>query len=260
MLLVYDRVLGSRSEETLLALTLLIVFLFITMGALDVARGRIMARIGARIQNRLERRVYDASLRRAAIDPNNSNAQTGLRDLEAVQRMLASPGLMAIFDLPWTPIFLAGILVFHVSLGALALAGGAILVTLALLNQRMSRRPMLKSIETSQRAEIQGDHLRNEAEMLQALGMRGASFNRWKATRDEALAQQVAANDISGSFSSITKTFRLLLQSAMLGLGAYLVLQNQMTAGAMIAGSILMGRALAPIEMAIGQWPWSSAA
>lgn len=150
MLLVYDRVLGSRSEETLLALTLLIVFLFITMGALDVARGRIMARIGARIQNRLERRVYDASLRRAAIDPNNSNAQTGLRDLEAVQRMLASPGLMAIFDLPWTPIFLAGILVFHVSLGALALAGGAILVTLALLNQRMSRRPMLKSIETSQ--------------------------------------------------------------------------------------------------------------
>lgn len=255
MLLVYDRVLGSRSEATLLALTLLIVFLFIIMGALDVARGRIMARIGARFQNRLERRVYDASLRRAAIDPNNSNAQTGLRDLEAVQRMLASPGLMAIFDLPWTPIFLAGILVFHVSLGVLALAGGAILVALALLNQRMSRRPMLKSIETSQRAEILGDHLRNEAEMLQALGMRGASFSRWKTTRDEALEQQVAANDISGSFSSITKTFRLLLQSAMLGLGAYLVLQNQMTAGAMIAGSILMGRALAPIEMAIGQWP-----
>ncbi len=255
MLLVYDRVLGSRSEETLLALTLLIVFLFIIMGALDVARGRIMARIGARFQNRLERRVYDASLRRAAIDPNNSNAQTGLRDLEAVQRMLASPGLMAIFDLPWTPIFLAGILVFHVSLGVLALAGGAILVALALLNQRMSRRPMLKSIETSQRAEIQGDHLRNEAEMLQALGMRGASFNRWKATRDEALAQQVDSSDMSCIFSSITKTFRLLLQSAMLGLGAYLVLQNQMTAGAMIAGSILMGRALAPIEMAIGQWP-----
>jgi ATP-binding cassette subfamily C protein len=255
MLLVYDRVLGSRSEATLLALTLLIVFLFIIMGALDVSRGRIMARIGARFQNRLERRVYEASLRRAALDPNSSNAQTGLRDLEAVQRMLASPGLMAMFDLPWTPIFLAGILIFHYSLGLLALGGGAILVALALINQRMSRRPMLKSIETSQKAEILGDHLRNEAEMLQALGMRGASFKRWKATRDEALAQQVGANDISGSFSSITKTFRLLLQSAMLGLGAYLVLQNQLTAGAMIAGSILMGRALAPIEMAIGQWP-----
>ncbi|MCI5040801.1 MAG: type I secretion system permease/ATPase [Donghicola eburneus] len=255
MLLVYDRVLGSRSEATLLALTLLIVFLFIIMGALDVSRGRIMARIGARFQNRLERRVYEASLRRAALDPNSSNAQTGLRDLEAVQRMLASPGLMAMFDLPWTPIFLAGILIFHYSLGLLALGGGAVLVALALINQRMSRRPMLKSIETSQKAEILGDHLRNEAEMLQALGMRGASFKRWKATRDEALAQQVGANDISGSFSSITKTFRLLLQSAMLGLGAYLVLQNQLTAGAMIAGSILMGRALAPIEMAIGQWP-----
>lgn len=255
MLLVYDRVLGSRSEATLLALTLLVVFLFVMMGVLDVARGRIMARIGARFQNRLERRVYDASLRRAALDPNASNAQTGLRDLESVQRMLASPGLMAIFDLPWTPFFLASIMVFHFSLGVLALAGGAVLVVLALANQRMARRPLLKSMETSQRAELMGDQLRNEAEMLQALGMRTASFNRWKKTRDEALEQQVAANDISGTFSTTTKTFRLLLQSAMLGLGAYLVLLGHMTGGAMIAGSILMGRALAPIEMAIGQWP-----
>ncbi|NVO22343.1 type I secretion system permease/ATPase [Donghicola sp. C2-DW-16] len=255
MLLVYDRVLGSRSEATLLALTLLVVFLFVMMGVLDVVRGRIMARIGAKFQNRLERRVYDASLRRAALDPNASNAQTGLRDLESVQRMLASPGLMAIFDLPWTPFFLASIMVFHFSLGVLALGGGAILVVLALTNQQMARRPLLKSMETSQRAELMGDQLRNEAEMLQALGMRGSSFNRWIKTRSEALEQSVAANDISGTFSSATKTFRLLLQSAMLGLGAYLVLLGHMTGGSMIAGSILMGRALAPIEMAIGQWP-----
>ncbi len=255
MLLVYDRVLGSRSEATLLALTLLLVFLFVVMGLLDLARGRIMARVGANLQASLEHRVYDASLRRAAIEPNAVNAQTGLRDLESVQRMLASPGLIALFDIPWTPFFLGGILLFHPYLGILALVGGAILIAVALINQRVSRRPLVRSAEASQRADMLGDQLRNEAETLQSLGMRGASFRRWKARRDDALEMQLASGDLSGGFSSVTKTFRMLLQSLMLGLGAWLVLQNELTGGAMIAGSILMGRALAPIEAAIGQWP-----
>ena len=255
MLLVYDRVLGSRSEATLLALTLLLVFLFVVMGLLDLARSRIMARVGANLQAGLEHRVYDASLRQAAIEPNAINAQTGLRDLESIQRMLASPGLIALFDIPWTPFFLGGILLFHPYLGILALVGGAILITVALINQRVSRRPLVRSAEASQRADMLGDQLRNEAETLQSLGMRGASFRRWKARRDDALEMQLASGDLSGGFSSVTKTFRMLLQSLMLGLGAWLVLQNELTGGAMIAGSILMGRALAPIEAAIGQWP-----
>mgnify|MGYP000055959251 CR=1 FL=1 len=255
MMLVYDKVLGSRSEATLVALTLLMSFLFLVMGALDLSRGRIMARIGASFQQKLERRVYYASLRGAATNPNCRTSQAALSDLEAVQKMLASPGLMALFDLPWVPVFLLGIFIFQPALGILALAGGGILIVLALVNQKVSRTPAVSALQAVQRADRLGSQLRDEAEMLQSLGMRGASYIRWRAKREEALALQVSSGDIAGSFSSVTKTFRVFLQSAMLGLGAYLVLQGQMSAGAMIAGSVMMGRALAPLELAIGQWP-----
>ena len=253
MLQVYDRVLGSRSEATLVALSLLVVFLYGIMGILDHTRGRIMARVGARFQAALDQRVFDAMIRRSAVAQDPA-AQTGLADLEAVQRLIASPVLMAAFDLPWTPVFLAGIMLFHPWLGFLALGGGALLVLITFLNQIFSRRPMMQANMTSHRASLMSEEIRNEAEMIQSMGMRGAAFRRWKVARDTSLQQTVVANDVSGSFSSMTKTLRLFLQSAMLGLGAYLVLQNEMTGGAMIAGSILMGRALAPIEMAIGQW------
>ncbi|WP_373310474.1 type I secretion system permease/ATPase [Seohaeicola zhoushanensis] len=253
MLQVYDRVLGSRSEATLVALSLLVVFLYGIMGILDHTRGRIMARAGARFQAALDKRVFDAMIRRSAV-AQDPVAQTGLADLESVQRLIGSPVLMAAFDLPWTPIFLAGIMLFHPWLGFLALGGGATLVLITLLNQLFSRTPMLQANVTSHKASLMSDEIRNEAEMIQSMGMRGAAFRRWKVARDTSLGQTVLANDVSGSFSSMTKTLRLFLQSAMLGLGAYLVLQEEMTAGAMIAGSILMGRALAPIEMAIGQW------
>lgn len=253
MLQVYDRVLGSRSEATLVALSLLVVFLYGIMGILDHTRGRIMARVGARFQAALDQRVFDAMIRRSAVAQDPA-AQTGLADLESVQRLIASPVLMAAFDLPWTPVFLAGIMLFHPWLGFLALGGGALLILITVLNQIFSRRPMLQANMTSHRASLMSEEIRNEAEMIQSMGMRGAAFRRWKVARDTSLQQSVVANDVSGSFSSMTKTLRLFLQSAMLGLGAYLVLQNEMTGGAMIAGSILMGRALAPIEMAIGQW------
>ncbi|MFD3188703.1 type I secretion system permease/ATPase [Sedimentitalea sp. HM32M-2] len=253
MLQVYDRVLGSRSEETLVALSLLVAFLYGIMGLLDYSRGRIMARVGARFQAALDRRVFDAMVRRSAVAPDAS-AQTGLADLESVQRLIASPVLMAAFDLPWTPVFLAGIALFHPWLGLLALAGGAVLVLITFLNQMFSRRPQMQAGYASHRAGLLSDEIRTEAEMVQSMGMRDAAFARWKQARDASLTESINANDVGGTFSSLTKTLRLFLQSAMLGLGAYLVLQNQVTAGAMIAASILLGRALAPIEMAIGQW------
>ena len=253
MLQVYDRVLGSRSEATLIALSLLVVFLYGVMGILDHTRGRIMARAGARFQADLDGRVFDAMVRRSAVAQDPA-AQTGLADLESVQRLIGSPVLMAAFDLPWTPVFLAGIMLFHPWLGFLAIGGGAVLVLITFLNQMFSRNPTLQANVTSHKASLMSEEIRNESEMIQAMGMRGAAFRRWKVARDNSLGQTVLANDVSGSFSSMTKTLRLFLQSAMLGLGAYLVLKGQMTAGAMIAGSILMGRALAPIEMAIGQW------
>ncbi|SNR49109.1 type I secretion system permease/ATPase [Puniceibacterium sediminis] len=253
MLQVYDRVLGSGSVATLIALSLIVVFLYGMMGLLDYVRGRVMGRVAARFQSRLDLRVFDAVVRRAAIKPDEL-AATGLRDLESVQRLMASPVLLALFDLPWTPFFLFGIMLFHPWLGYLAIVGGATLIVITIINQFVTRNPTLKSNTATFQAEKISDQIRGESEMVQAMGMRGDAFRRWQSSRDASLKGQIASADLLGTFSTLTKTLRMLLQSAMLGLGAYLVLQNEMTGGAMIAGSILMGRALAPIEMAIGQW------
>lgn len=253
MLQVYDRVLGSRSVETLIALSVLVLFLYGIMGLLDYARGRIMGRVAARFQARLDRRVFDAVIRKAALSPDE-HTMTGLRDLEAVQRLMASPVLMAIFDMPWTPIFLAGIWLFHPWLGALALLGGGILIVVTVINQWVTRRPAAKANMATAAAENVSNQIRNESEMVQAMGMRDAAFARWQVARDESLRAQIDSADLGGTFTTTTKTFRLFLQSAMLGVGAYLVLRNELTPGAMIAGSILLGRALAPIELAVGQW------
>lgn len=253
MLQVYDRVLGSRSEATLIALSLLVVFLYGIMGLMEYVRGRVMGRVGARFQSRLDRRVFDAVIRKSAIAPD-VNTQTALSDLESVQRLMVSPVLMAFFDLPWTPLFFIGIFIFHPWLGYLALCGGALLIIITLANQWLSKLPVQRANASGHQANMMSDQIRNEADMVQSMGMRGAAFDRWQTKRDTALTQQISAADIGGSFQSATKTLRLFLQSAMLGLGAYLVLQGQLTPGAMIAGSILLGRALAPIEMLLGQW------
>lgn len=253
MLQVYDRVLSSRSIETLIALSVLVLFLYTMMGLLDYARGRIMGRVGARFQARLDRRVFDAVIRKSAVQPD-ANTATGLRDLEAIQRLMTSPVLLAIFDMPWAPFFLAAIWVFHPWLGILALAGGALLVIVTLINQVVTRRPTGQANNASVQAEAISEQLRTESEMIQAMGMRDAAFDRWQTMRGRALSTAIEAADLGGTFTTTTKTLRLLLQSAMLGLGAWLVLRGELTPGAMIAGSILMGRALAPIEQAIGQW------
>jgi len=250
MLNVYDRVLGSRSVETLVALSVLVGFLYLMMALLDYARGRVMSRAGARFQSALDRRVFMATLDARA----PQEAATGQRDLENVQRLITSPVLMALFDLPWTPIFLLGIFIFHPLLGYLAIAGGGLLILLALANQVTTRAPLAEANAAAHRTEALGQSLRGEAEMVQSLGMRQASFDRWDRLRGQTLAASIRAGDHGGTFSAMTRAFRLFLQSAMLGLGAYLVLQDQLTAGAMIAGSILLGRALAPVEILINRW------
>ncbi len=255
MLQVYDRVLGSRSVETLLALSLLVTFLYLMMGLLDYARGRILARAGARFQTLLDQRVFGAVLRQAGLASGELGPNTGLRDLEAVQRLLSSPALLAVFDVPWTPVFLLAIFLFHPWLGYLAVGGGGLLIFMTFLNQWTTKRIVSEANLATSQADLFADSIRNEAELVQSLGMRGAAYRRWLSLRQKSLARTISSSDRTGSFSSLTKTMRLFLQSAMLGLGAYLVLQGQMTAGAMIAGSILLGRALSPVEQAIGQWP-----
>jgi ATP-binding cassette subfamily C protein len=254
MLQVYDRVLGSRSEETLFALFVLVVFLFLMMGLLDLARGRVMARVATRFQAQLDARVFRAALARATALPGDAMAASGLRDLDAVQRLIGSPVLMAVFDIPWAPFFLLAVFMFHPWLGLLALAGGGVLVVVTLLNQTTTRHAVSAANAANVQAERLSDQLRDEADLVQSMGMRGASFRRWQKARTGAQETAVAAGDASGLFSIFSKTFRLFLQSAMLALGAWLVLRGELTPGAMIASSILMGRALAPVEQAIGGW------
>ncbi len=255
MLQVYDRVLGSRSEATLVGLFVLMGFLFLMMGILDYARGRIMARVGARFQSRLDRRVFAAMVRKAAIAPEKEAAATNnLRDLESVQRFLTSPVLLALFDMPWTPVFLIGIALFHPWLGMLAVGGGLLLVIVAIVNQVTTVGPVMQANQATVRAERMAEQIRVEAELVRSLGMQDSTFSRWQKLRAMSLIQTITAADRSGGFTATSKTFRMFLQSTMLALGAYLVLQQQMTPGGMIAASILMGRALAPIDMALGQW------
>ncbi len=254
MLNVYDRVLGSRSLETLIALTVLVAFLYGCMGILDFVRGRVMGRVGARFQARLDRRVFAAVLKATTLNRAPREAATGLRDLEAVQRLITSPALMALFDLPWAPLFFLGIFVFHPLMGVLALVGAFVLILVALANQASTRGPLERANATSFASESLGAQIRGESEMVHSLGMRGAAFDRWQMARGASLDATISAADAAGTFTSMTKAFRLFLQSAMLGLGAYLVLRGELTPGAMIAGSILLGRGLAPIEMIVGQW------
>ena len=254
MLQIYDRVLGSGSESTLVALSVLVILLFLAMGILEYARGKVMAIVGAQFQERLDRRVFEAAIRRSAVAPNDPMAITAQRDLESIRTFLGSPVLLALMDLPWTPFFLAAIFIFHSMLGWLSIAGGAVLVFVTVLHQVLSKGLQKEAGSAAVASERLTDQLKAESETLQALGMSEAGYDRWQTARRNALAKGISAAGLTGGFGSLTKTFRLFLQSAMLGLGAWLVLQGELSAGAMIAGSILMGRALAPIEMAVGQW------
>lgn len=254
MLQVYDRVLGSRSEETLLALVILVIFLFAVMGLLDVARGRVMARLSARFQALLEARVFRAAIARAAAQPGDPAATFGLRDLESIRQLLSSPVFLAIFDLPWAPFFLLAVFIFHPWLGYMAVGGAAVLIVVTWANQATTRRGVLAAQASLQRADRLADQLRDEADLIQSLGMRGAGFARWLSARSDAIRDTMASGDATGAYSTFTRTFRLFLQSAMLALGALLVLKGELTPGAMVASSILMGRALAPVEQAIGGW------
>tara|TARA_R110002049_G_scaffold212463_1_gene383627 strand:- start:74 stop:1813 length:1740 start_codon:yes stop_codon:yes gene_type:complete len=254
MLQIYDRVLGSRSEATLAALFALVAALFIIMGLLEHARGRIAGRIGASFQARLDARVFAAELDPGQQARNAGRPATGLADLEAMQRFLASPILLALFDMPWTPLFLAVIWMFHPLLFALALGGGLLLVALTLLSQMAARSPGQSATRHARQADLTAETLRVHAETVRGLGMGEAALQRWQIDRQAGLNAQLGGADAAGSYASMAKVIRFFLQSAMLGLGAWLVLQDELTGGAMIAGSILLGRALAPVEVIIGQW------
>ncbi|TYB89837.1 type I secretion system permease/ATPase [Oceaniovalibus sp. ACAM 378] len=257
MLQTYDRVLGARSESTLVALFAVVAFLYLIMGIVDWARGRLLTRMGAGFQARLERRVFEAMIKKASTDPqpdDNSTMGHQLRDLDALQRFYASSVFSALFDAPWAPIFLFGMILFHPWLGGLAIFGGGVLILSAVLNQVFTKTSSVKAATAGYKSERYSDQLQNEAETIRSLGMQTHAFEKWSKTRQSAAHQSTRAADMGGSFSAVSKTFRQFLQSAMLGLGAYLVLRGELTPGVMIAASILLSRALAPVEMVVNQW------
>ncbi len=254
MLQIYDRVLSSRSEATLVALLVLVTGLFAMMGLLEFIRGRVLARAGARFQSLLDSRVMVAVLRRSVQPAERAKPNTAARDLEAVRQLLAGPAPFALFDMPWAPIFIAVIFLFHPVLGWISVFGAMILVVLTLMNQLRSREPSAESQRATSEAENLGEALRQNAEAVQGLGMRGVGLGRWLKLRQEALSRQVVASDRTAGYTSSSKALRFYLQSVMLAAGAWLVLQQQLSAGMMIAASIMLGRALAPVEQAIGQW------
>lgn len=252
MLQVYDRVLGSRSEETLVALLILVLGLYALMWLLDFARSRLLARYGARFQSSLDDRIFAAQLSRDNTRPEAASAH---RDLEAVQGFYASPALTSLMDAPFTPLFIGVIFVFHAWLGWFALGGGLILVGITLLNQVLTSKRIAEAQKTSDVANRFGENARLASELIRSQGMVAPVTERWMAHRITALQENMTAVDWTGAFSTFTKSFRLALQSLVLALGAWLVLLNELSPGAMIAGSILLGRALAPIEQIIARWP-----
>jgi ATP-binding cassette, subfamily C, bacterial exporter for protease/lipase len=253
MLQVYDRVLGSRNETTLIVLTVLIVGAFAFMAALETLRGWILVRVGAKLDAQLSKRVYTASFERNLIKPGSNTSQP-MQDLNTLRQTLTGGALLAIFDLPWVPIYLFVIFAFSVPLGFFSLGGVIVISVLALLNERLSK----PNLDEAQKYGIQSslamtNNLRN-AEVIEAMGMLPNIRNRWDKIHQKSLQSQAIASDQASVLGSLTRGVRVTMQSLVLGFGALLVLQGNMTAGMMIAASILVTRALAPAEMLVGNW------
>jgi ATP-binding cassette, subfamily C, type I secretion system permease/ATPase len=253
MLQVFDRVLASRSEETLAVLSLAAVIALFVMMLLDVLRARLLAAAGATLDRRLGPRVLEGLMAQSA-RLSGSGYLHGLRDVATLRAFFSGQGLMAFFDAPWLPIFLLLICLFHPILGAAAFGGAVVMVTLAFLNERLTRGPIERAQTQARQAARFIEVGTRNADVVEALGMAPALSRRWSALNEAVLSEHRRANAIGAGFSSFTKFARQLIQLVMLGIGAHLVLSQHVTAGIMIAGTILLGRALAPVETLVGSW------
>ena len=254
MLQIYDRVLTSRSVPTLIALTVFLVGAYAFQGAFDMLRARIVVRAASLLDQRLGSTVHAAVVRLGVLVRTPGEAHQPVRDLDQIRGFLTGAGPLAIVDLPWMPVFLFICFVIHPWLGVVSVAGALILIAITVLTYRASRDPVREFTRDNgiRLAMIEAD--RRNSESVTAMGMAGTLAARWTNFNARYLASISRSADVVGAYGSTTKIVRLLLQSAILGVGAYLVLRVELTAGAMIAASIMMGRALAPIETAIANW------
>ncbi len=253
MLQVYDRVLSSRSIPTLVALGILVVVLYAFMAILDVLRSRIVARAGVRLDDTLAPRVVDAMMIHSANKTPNVGSLPA-RDLDTIRQFVSGPGLIALFDTPWVPVYLLVIFLFHPVLGFLSLAGAVILFILMIANERLTREPMAQLSAQANVSHATTEELYQNAELIRALGMSETMRNRWMGEHDKTLVDGLTVSDRNGAITGLTKAVRLVLQSSILGVGAYLVIQQQIQPGVMIAASIIFARAVAPVEQTIAHW------
>lgn len=259
MLQVYDRVLASRNQTTLLMLTIMVVGAYLVISALEFVRSFVLIRVSAKMDLELNKRVYTAAfeqnLKRAGV-----NAGQFLHDLTQIRQFLGGNALFAFFDAPWFPIYLLMIFLFDVSLGFFALAGVILLIGLAIINERVSKKPLSEANSMAvQAGNLATNNLRN-AEVIEAMGMLPNLMSRWFRLQSKFLQLQGEASEKAGIVNALTKFVRICLQSLVLGFGALLVLENKITPGMMIVASILMGRVLSPVEQLINMWKtWISA-
>jgi ATP-binding cassette, subfamily C, type I secretion system permease/ATPase len=258
MLQVYDRVLPARSVETLIYLTIIATGALCAMGALELLRSRILVRLGIWIDRSLSPTLFGRGLENTLRGlPYRTEA---LRDLTTLRSYLGGAGIMALFDAPWLPIFLAFIFLLHPFLGLLALGGAAVLILLALTNNALTSEKLKRANIALTKGYQNAEAAFRNAEVIDGMGMAPALIRRWNTLNTDVLQLQQGASDTAGLINACTKSLRMFLQIAVLGLGAWLVLRQELSAGSMVAASIIMSRALAPVEQAIASWKQTTAA
>lgn len=253
MLQIYDSVLSSRNEMTLLMLTLIMLGAYIFLGALEYVRSFILIRVGAQFDMKLNTRIYTAAFEES-LKKGDSNAGQALKDLTNLRQFLTGNALFAFFDAPWFPIYLTVIFLFHPALGIFALFGTIVLITLAYINEKISHQPLSEANAMAVAStNVASNNLRN-AEVIEAMGMLPNIQARWYKLHSRFLNLQAEASEKAGVVTALSKSVNVALQSLVLGLGALLVLENSITPGMMIAASILFGRAVAPVQLLISVW------
>jgi ATP-binding cassette subfamily C protein len=260
MLQIYDRALPSGSVPTLIALSALAIGFYVFQGVFDILRSQILVRLGARLDNKLAPLAHEVVIEMTRYGYSTSEALERGRDVDTVRGFLASQAPMALFDLPWMPLFLAFVYLLHPWLGLLTLAGALVLCGLTIATEIMTRRTSREMHQAAvTRNTIADSHARN-ADILKAMGFGGRAVARFEKANARHLQIQTRTSDVSGSFGGLAKVLRMMLQSAILGLGAFLTIKGELSAGAIIACSVASSRALAPVDLAIGNWKVIAAA
>ena len=254
MLEVYDRVLPSRSVPTLVALLFLAAGLYAAQGIIDMIRSRILVRISNSLDEAMSLRVYDAIVRLPLKMGGKGDHAQPIRDLDTVRGFLSGIGPVALFDLPWMPVYLVICFLFHTYIGLTALFGAVVLVTLTVVTELTTRRPTRSATQFAAARNAVMEASRRNAEALTAMGMVGRIAQRWGELNRKYVASSQRASDVAGGLGAMSKVLRMMLQSAILAVGAWLVINQMSTPGIIIAGSILGGRALAPVDLAIANW------